>query len=120
VREPMKLIVAVVLPETLEAVQEALAPLGAQLISVSRVLGGGLDPGYTEIYRGRTVHVRRPQVRLEVAADDASAELVVQAILRAGAANDESGDNDVEVVVMQMAGSIRTRAGDQRPVAACT
>src|SRR5262245_12820984 len=108
----MKLIVAVVLPEYLEAVQAAIDPLGAQLISVSRVLGGGLDPGYTEIYRGRTVHVRRPQIRLEVAADDASAELVAQAILREGAAN---GESDVEVLVMQLAGSVRTRANNHGP-----
>jgi nitrogen regulatory protein PII len=116
----MKLIVAVVLPENLEAVQAALAPLGAQLISVSRVLGGGLDPDYTEIYRGRTIHVRRPQVRLEVAADDTSAESVVQAILREGAANGEDGGNDAEVLVMQLAGSVRTRTGHRKPVAACT
>jgi nitrogen regulatory protein PII len=112
----MKLIVAVVVPEKLEAVQSAITPLGAQLISVSRVLGGGLDPDYTEIYRGRTVHVRRPQIRLEVTVDDASAEWVVQAILREGAAD---GENDAEVLVMQLAGSVRTRAHDHGPVVAC-
>ncbi len=116
----MKLIVAVVLPETLEAVQRALAPLGAHVISVSQVVGGGRDPGYTEIYRGREVHVRRSQLRLEVAADEESAESVVQAILRAGATAEGSRLNDGEVFVMQLSGSVRTRAADEGPVAACT
>jgi len=104
----MKLIVAIIPTEALDAAQRALAPLGAQVMSVSQVIGGR-DPGYTEIYRGRTVQVRRPQLRLEVAADETAAESVVQSLLRSGTIGDG------EVFVLQLAGCVRSRS-DQRPV----
>jgi nitrogen regulatory protein P-II 1 len=108
----MKLIVAIIPTEALDAAQRALAPLGAQVMSVSQVIGGGRDPGYTEIYRGRTVQVRRPQLRLEVAADETAAESVVQSLLRSGSIGDG------EVFVLQLAGCVRSR-NDHGPVAAC-
>ena len=48
----MKLIIAIIRPAKLAAVQAALTEVKACLISVSQVLGGGREPGRTGIYRG--------------------------------------------------------------------
>jgi nitrogen regulatory protein P-II 2 len=50
----MKLIIAIIRPEKLAAVQAALHEREACLISVSQVLGDGREPGRTGIYRGTT------------------------------------------------------------------
>ena len=76
----MKLIIAIIRPENLEVVQAALHERKACLISVSQVLGDGREPGRTGIYRGTEFRVRRPKLRLEIAADDRGVEAAVEAI----------------------------------------
>ena len=79
----MKLIVAVIRPETLGTVEAALYHQNVCVLSVSQVHSGGREPGYTEIYRGREVHSRRPKIRLEMMAEDVFVEYAVEAIARA-------------------------------------
>jgi nitrogen regulatory protein P-II 2 len=79
----MKLIIAIIRPEKLAAVQAALTELKACLISVSQVLGGGREPGRTGMYRGVEFRVQPPKLRLEIAADDWLVEGAVEAIMRA-------------------------------------
>src|SRR5262245_60728424 len=94
----MKLIVAIIRPECLEVVQAALQEAGAALLSVSQVVGDGREPGFTEIYRGREVRVRRPKLRLEVAADETLVPRAVDAIARAAATGDPGGVGNVFVM----------------------
>ena len=49
----MKLIVAIIRPEKLEAVQRALNARDVYLMTVTDVRGCGRQRGYTEVYRGR-------------------------------------------------------------------
>ena len=48
----MKLIVAIIRPERLEAVQKALNEHDVYLMTVTDVRGCGRQRGYTEVYRG--------------------------------------------------------------------
>jgi nitrogen regulatory protein PII len=112
----MKLIVAVIPPHTLDAVQQALAPLGARLISVSQVIGG-CDPGYTEIYRGRTVRVRRPRLRLEVAAEWDAVESAVQAIQRSAELTGAEQSDAAGIYVVELTDCAHSLGGNKGLVA---
>jgi nitrogen regulatory protein PII len=98
----MKLIIAIIRPENLEVVQAALHERKACLISVSQVLGDGREPGRTGIYRGTEFRVRRPKLRLEIAADDWGVEAAVEAILRVGSTGDSGQIGDCKVLVMHL------------------
>jgi nitrogen regulatory protein PII len=78
----MKLILAIIRPEKLAAVQAVLGR-NDDLITVSEVLGYGREQGHVEIYRCRTV--RRPvtKVRVEVDVSESVSGAAVDAILGA-------------------------------------
>src|SRR5262245_52715547 len=113
----MKLIVAIVRPEKLEAVRGALQEHSVWLMSVSQVVGYGNEPADTEIYRGNKVHVRRPKLRLEIAVDDGVAEAAVNAIVRTGATGGSGQVGDGKVFVMELQQCVRIRDGERGPAA---
>ena len=77
----MKLIVAIIRPEKLEAVQAALNERDVYLMTVTDVRGCGRQRGYTEVYRGSEFQVRLlPKLKLEIAVNDAFVEATVEAI----------------------------------------
>jgi nitrogen regulatory protein P-II 2 len=83
----MTLIVAIIRPEKLEAVQAALEEPDACLVSISEV-GDGL--GMRSFYRGAEIRVSQPRLRLEViVVNEMLVRDAVQAIVRAGAATGE-------------------------------
>ena len=78
----MKLIVAVIRPERLEAVQAALNERDVYLMTVSDVRGCGRQRGYTEVYRGTEFQVRLlPKLKLEIAVNDTFVEATIEAIV---------------------------------------
>jgi nitrogen regulatory protein PII len=58
----MKLIIAIIRPEKLAAVQAALAEQEACLISFSEVQAGGRGPGRKRIYRGVEFNKQCPKL----------------------------------------------------------
>ena len=48
----MKLVTAILKPQKLEAVKDALQSIGVQGMTVSEVQGFGRQGGHTEVYRG--------------------------------------------------------------------
>jgi len=111
----MKLIVTIIRPEKLSAVQAALEKQDADLISISQVLGDGREPGDTEIYRGREVHVRRPKLRLEIVAEDLLVEGVVEAVVRAAASGGAWQSGDGQVLVLPVETSVRVCEREAEP-----
>src|SRR5215813_11965853 len=97
----MKLIVAIIRPEQIEAVRAAIREPEACLLSVSEVMGDGREPGFTEIYRGREVRVQRPKFRLEIAVADVLVPGIVESITRAAAGIPGNLSNS-KVFVMQL------------------
>ena len=104
----MKLITAVVKPFKLDEVREALEAVGVHGMTVTDVQGFGRQRGHTEVYRGAEYEVAFvPKIRLEVLADDADTNDIVDAIVEA-ARTDKIGDGKIWVTSVETAVRIRT------------
>ncbi|GAA3225665.1 MULTISPECIES: P-II family nitrogen regulator [Pseudonocardia] len=107
----MKLVTAIVKPFVLEDVKGALEQIGVLGMTVSEVQGYGRQKGHTEVYRGAEYSVDFvPKVRVEVVADDALAEKVVDAVVEA-ARTGKIGDGKVWVTPVESV--IRVRTGER-------
>jgi nitrogen regulatory protein PII len=108
----MKLIVAIIRPEKLEAVQAALNEHDIYLMTVTDVRGCGRQRGYTEVYRGTEFQVRLlPKLKLEIAVTDEDVERVVEAVSTA-AKTGQIGDGKIFVMPIEQALRIRTGETD--------
>ncbi len=110
----MKLITAIVKPAKVDDIKVALQAAGVAGMTVSETRGFGRQKGHTEIYRGAEYTVDFiPKVRIEVLADDADAQSIVDFIVTA--ANTGSiGDGKLWVTPVEQVIRIRTgeRGGD--------
>jgi nitrogen regulatory protein P-II 1 len=109
----MKYVIAVIQPQKLDVVREALQSAGVAGVTVSDVQGYGRQKGHTEVYRGHeyTVNFVR-KVKLEIACDSATVDKVVESITRAARTGDgKIGDGKIFVLDLQDA--IRIRTGDR-------
>jgi nitrogen regulatory protein P-II 1 len=110
----MKLIVAIIRPERLEAVQQALNECDVYLMTVSDVRGCGRQRGYTEVYRSTEVEVRLlPKVKLEIAVNDAFVEAAVEAIVHSARSPDVGQVGDGKIFVLDLEDCIRIRTGER-------
>lgn len=108
----MKYIVAVVRPERLHAVKEALFRIGVTGITLSRVSGHGGEREIVEHYRGSAVlHEFREKVRIEMAVSEPFVEPTIAAILSA-ARTGEVGDGKIFVQPLERVVRIRTGERD--------
>ena len=107
----MKKVEAIIRPERLQAVQDALDGLGASGVTVTEVLGCGQQRGYTETYRGAKVNISlQRKVMVMVVIPDERVEGVVEAI--AGAAR--TGDvGDGKIFVLPVEEAVRIRTGER-------
>jgi nitrogen regulatory protein P-II 1 len=111
----MKMIIAVIRPEKLEAVQDALSEVEVYLMTVSDVRGCGRQRGFTENYRGNKVVIRLlSKVKLEIAVNEDFVEPAVEAIKRA-AHSGQIGDG--KIFVLPLDDAIRIRTGEEGSVA---
>lgn len=107
----MKLITAVVQPDTVPAVQRALEALGVLGMTLSEVQGCGRQRGHTEIYRGVRHSVELvPKSRLDVVVDDGIAEAALQGVVDA-ARTGNVGDGKVWVTTVDSV--VRVRTGER-------
>jgi nitrogen regulatory protein P-II 1 len=108
----MKLIIAIIQPDKLDEVHQALIAAEIIRITVSRVTGHGQqeDP---ELYRGEEVVPGLiPKVRLEIAVNEAFVEPTVNAIL--GAAKHAEGTiGDGKILILPLEEVIRIRTGER-------
>jgi nitrogen regulatory protein P-II 1 len=112
----MKLVVAVVRPEKLNDVLEALYRAQVRGLTVTRVRGHGGEIEDVETYRGTTVKVAlHDKIRLEIGVSDHFVDPTVQAILSAGRTG-EVGDGKIFVLPVEKVYRIRTGEEDQAAV----
>ncbi|MFO0847760.1 MAG: P-II family nitrogen regulator [Gemmataceae bacterium] len=110
----MKLIVAIIRPEKLDAVQRALAERDVYLMTVSDVRGCGRQKGYTELYRGTEVEIRLvPKVKLEIAVNEQFVEATVEAIVHSARSGDTGNIGDGKIFVLPLEDCVRIRTGER-------
>ena len=104
----MKLITAIVKPSKVDDIKRALQADGVHGMTVSETRGFGRQKGHTEIYRGAEYTVDFiPKVRIEVLADDAECDHIVDLIV--STANSRSiGDGKLWVTPVETVVRIRT------------
>jgi len=107
----VKKVEAVIRPERLQAVQDALDTLGASGLTVTDVMGCGTQRGYTETYRGARANISlQRKVKVEAVVADAVLDSVVDAI--AGAAR-TGHVGDGKVFVLPVLDAVRIRSGER-------
>jgi nitrogen regulatory protein P-II 1 len=112
----MKLIVAIIRPDKLNEVLEALFRADVRGLTVSSVHGHGGELEQVATYRGMTVKMELyEKVRIEIGVSDAFVEPTVQTILRA-ARTGEVGDGKVFVLPIETVYRIRTGEADEAAV----
>ena len=104
----MKLIVAVIRPEMLSDVLEALFRAEVRGLTVSRVQGHGGELETVQTYRGTTVKMElQDKVRLEIGVSEPFVKTTVDAILRS-ASTGQVGDGKIFVLPVEAIYRIRT------------
>jgi nitrogen regulatory protein P-II 1 len=112
----MKLIVAIIRPEKLNDVLEALFQTDVRGITVTRVEGHGGELEAVETYRGATVKMElRDKVRLEVGVSESFVERTIKALLES-ARTGEVGDGKIFVLNAEGVYRIRTGEADEMAV----
>ena len=106
----MKLLKAIIRPNKVDDVKDALAKLNISGITVTVVRGHGKQKGHTAIYRGKEYNVSLlPKMQIEVVVTDSIVEDSIRAIVEA-ARTGEIGDG--RVFVLPVAESYRIRTGE--------
>ena len=107
----MKSIVAIVRPERLSAVKEALFRVGVTGMTLTRVSGHGGEHQVIEQYRGSSVLLEfHDKVRIEMAVSEPFVQPTIDAILSA-ARTGAVGDGQIFVQPLERV--IRIRTGEQ-------
>ena len=104
----MKVIIAVIKPDRLEAVKQELYKVEVNLITVSEVLGHGRQMGVTEVYRGvKEMGNLLRKIQLMIAVNDSFVEPTIKAIMKGGKTG-EIGDGKIFVLPLEECIRIRT------------
>ncbi|MCL6447011.1 MAG: P-II family nitrogen regulator [Armatimonadetes bacterium] len=98
-------------PGKLEEVKDALGKFGIHGMTVTQVIGCGLQKGRTEVYRGAEYSINLlPKVKVEIVIRDQDVNQVVNLIAQA-ARTGEIGDG--KIFVYPVADAIRIRTGEK-------
>lgn len=109
----MKKIEAIIRPNKLNEVKEALSKFGVKGMTVSEVAGCGLQKGHKGIYRGNEYSISLlPKVKMEIVVDNDVLEDVLEVIIT-NAQTGEIGDGKIFVSTIDEVYRIRTRESGQ-------
>ncbi len=110
----MKLIIALIQPERLEAVKAALAEVEVFRLTVMDVQGFGRQKGHSEAFRGHEVSVNLVRkVQLMIGVNDNFLQPTIDAIIK-GARTGSSGEvGDGKIFVLPLEDCIRIRTGER-------
>jgi len=111
----MKYVIAIIQPDKIEDVLEALDEAGIHLVTASDVMGRGRQKGVAEIYRS---HIEPGnllrKVKLEIAVNDEFVDRAIDAII-IGARTGNIGDG--KIFVLDLEQCVRIRTGETGTVA---
>jgi nitrogen regulatory protein P-II 2 len=110
----MKLIIAIIQPDKLEDVQNALASVEVFRLTVLEVQGFGRQLGFTEVYRGTEYKVNLlKKLQLEIGVNDDFVEPTIQAIIKAGRTEPDGKIGDGKIFVLPLEDCVRIRTGER-------
>jgi nitrogen regulatory protein PII len=108
----MKLVKAIVRPDKVDEVRDALEKIKVSGMTVTDVRGHGRQKGHTAVYRGKEYSVTLlPKVEIEVVVPDDLVDELIQTII-AAARTGEIGDGRVFVLPVEHSYKIRTGERD--------
>lgn len=112
----MKLIIAIIQPPKLKAVQEALRRIGVTRLTIGDAMGFARQRGHEETYRGaeyKTNLLRK--VALEIAVNDDFVERTIECLQQVARTGPEGTIGDGKVFVVPMEQAIQISDGSRGP-----
>jgi len=102
---------AIVRPDVLENIKEELAKFGIKGMTVSQVMGCGMQNGRTKVYRGTEYSINLlPKIKIEIVIADKFINDVVD-ILTKTARTGEIGDG--KIFIYRIEDAVRIRTGEK-------
>ena len=112
----MKLVIAIIQPDKLDEVREALAAKDIHRITVSRVSGHG-EERQADLYRGEQVpQDLTPKARLEIACNDNYVDACVETITES-ARHGQGEHGDGVILILPVEECVRIRTGERGNIA---
>ena len=107
----MKKIVAIIRPNKIDEVKDALEEIGCHGVTVTEVKGRGRQLGITESYRGSDYRIDMlPKTRLEIVASSENVEKIIKAIVETA----QTGDiGDGKIFISPVEEVVRIRTGER-------
>ena len=107
----MKKITAIVRPEKLEPLKNALFEAKVSGMTISQVQGCGSQHGWKEYYRGTEVLLNMvPKVEFEIICDDAEVDALIDVISATARTGSGRGRQDLRLLVDEV---VRIRTGER-------
>ena len=109
----MKQIIAIIRPDKLKNVQDALNEINIKGLTITDVQGYGRQKGHKEIFRGVEYDILYTnKIKLEIVVDEQNVEQVIDCII--DNARSESGKiGDGKIFVLDVVDAIRIRTGEK-------
>lgn len=107
----MKKVVAIIRPNKLDEVKDALEEVGCHGVTVTEVKGRGRQLGITESYRGSDYRIDMlPKTRLEIVVSSKNVEEIIKAIVETA----QTGDiGDGKIFISPVEEVVRIRTGER-------
>jgi nitrogen regulatory protein P-II 1 len=107
----MKKILAIIRPDKLEEVKQALEEIGCHGLTVKEVRGRGRQLGITESYRGHDYKVDLlPKTEIEIVTNEDKLDNIVQTIVKTA----QTGDiGDGKIFISPVEDVVRIRTGER-------
>jgi len=100
----------IIRPGKLEAVKKAISRYGIYGMTVTQVMGCGLQQGHTEVYRGTEYSINLlPKIKIEMVVKDRDVDNIVRVVC-AAAKTGEIGDG--KIFTHKIDNAIRIRTGE--------
>ena len=112
----MKLIIAIIQPDRLESVKNALSEVEVFRLTIMDCQGFGRQQGKSELYGADefAINLRR-KVQLQIAVNEEFVEPTVQAIMQGSRTGETGAIGDGKIFVIPMEDCVRIRTGERGP-----
>lgn len=112
----MKKIEAIIRPSKLDEIKDALGKFGIHGMTVTEVMGCGLQKGKKEVYRGTEYTIDLlPKIKIEIVIRDKWVDEVIRLFINT-ARTGEIGDGKIFVCPIENAVRIRTGEGGEEAI----